>query len=237
MLLFSFPFVQLLEPLSPLDVLGGGRGTALVCFPSYDRRSSWIGGDLPFPWLHVLICQPVFRSLLKGMKRKRRFWVAVRNAGVWEGEFKSSLQIMEERGYDDWVDHQYKIHFRMDKHSFLRLHGKYDHALEKNDTRLRKSIPSDKRLAITLHWLSHGLSFEQLGLMYAIGKSTAVGIVHSTIAVLRRILVPDCIRFPEGRELDHVLTDFENLAGLPQCAGAIDGTFMRTDKPLHFGDS
>ena len=144
---------------------------------------------------------------------------------------------MDERGFRDWTDDQYKIHFRMDRGAFWRLHDKYGQAPEIMNTHLRLSIPSDKRLAVTLHWLAHGLSFQQLALLYAVGKSTAVEIVHSTIAVLKRDLVPDSIQFPEGHELQQVITDFQHLAGLPQCAGAVDGTFMKIGKPLHHGDS
>ena len=31
--------------------------------------------------------------------------------------------------------------------------------------------------------------------------------------------------------------DFEELCGLPLCAGALDGTFMKIKKPTEFGDS
>ena len=198
-----------------------------------ESSSPW---TLTVPWM-ALLGRTVFGRLLKGPKGKRRFWTAERELGVWDGEFCRSFRLMDERGFRDLTDDQYKIHFRMDRGAFWRLHDKYGQALERMNTQLRLSIPSDKRLAVTLHWLAHGLSFQQLALLYAVGKSTAVEIVHSTIAVLKRDLVPDSIRFPEGHELQQVITDFQHLAGLPQCAGAVDGTFMKIDKPLHHGDS
>lgn len=57
------------------------------------------------------------------------------------------------------------------------------------------------------------------------------------IASLRQTLVPDSIRFPTGGELKQVMCDFESLAGLPMCGGAMDGTFMAIEKPEVFGDS
>ena len=173
---------------------------------------------MAFPWM-ALLGYTVFQRLLKGPKRKRQFWTAKRGLGVWEGEFCGSFLLMDERGFEDWTDDQYKLHFRMDKVAFWRLHEKYGQALQRMNTRLRLSIPSDKRLALTLHWLAHGLSFQQLASLYAVGKSTAVNIVHSTIKVLKRDLVPDSVRFPEGQELEQVINDFEQLAGLSQCAG------------------
>ena len=108
----------------------------------------------------------------------------------------------------------------------------YGHLLRRKTTRFR--------LAITLHFLVQGLSFAQLALMYSVGKSTAVAVVHDTIKQLRVHLVPKAIWFPSGRELDQVLLDFECLSGgggLPQCAGAVDGTFMRIRKPCVYGDA
>ena len=97
-------------------------------------------------------------------------------------------------------------------------------------------MSSDKRLACTLHWLAHGVSFNELGLLYGIGKSTAVAVVHDTVSVLKERLVKATIRFPEGRELQKTMDEFSLLARLPRCAGAIDGTFIRIDKPHKHGD-
>ena len=116
----------------------------------------------------------------------------------------------------------------------------YGHLLRRKMTRFRLPVSSSKRLAITLHFLVQGLSFAQLALMYSVGKSTAVAVVHDTIKQLRVHFVPKAIWFPSGRELDQVLLDFECLSGgggLPQCAGAVDGTFMRIRKPCVFGDA
>lgn len=46
------------------------------------------------------------------------------------------------------------------------------------------------------------------------------------IRTLEPILVQKAILFPKGREARQVLVDFEELCGLPQCAGAIDGCLI-----------
>ena len=73
--------------------------------------------------------------------------------------------------------------------------------------------------------------------MYGMGKSTTPVVVHSTVKALLENLVEEAIVFPSGAELQQVIADFKNLAGLPQCAGATDGTFMHLKKPLVHGDS
>ena len=202
------------------------------------QRNSWNDDKLKasFSWV-ALLGNRLFARILKGQKRKRRFWVAARSRGVWEREFLCSFSTMARRGFSDWEDNQYLLHLRFGKDAFWRLHALYGHGLERKHTNMRSPLPSEKRLAITLHWLAHGLSFQQLALMYGIGKSTAVNVVHSTIEHLLEKLVPGAIKFPTGRDLHQVMKGFECLAGLPYCAGAVNGTFMKIDKPTLFGDS
>jgi len=45
------------------------------------------------------------------------------------------------------------------------------------------------------------------------------------------------IRVPEGAELLRVMDEFTGLCNLPFCSGAIDGTFMKIEKPLVWGDT
>ena len=65
----------------------------------------------------------------------------------------------------------------------------------------------------------------------------AISIVRSVVNTFVENLLKDSIRFPEGEELKSVLTDFEHLDSLPQCAGAVDGTFMHIRKPTRYRDS
>ncbi|XP_065191888.1 uncharacterized protein LOC135822976 [Sycon ciliatum] len=143
---------------------------------------------------------------------------------------------MSARGFHDWEEAQYKHNFRMGREAFWRLHALVKVPLTKQDTHLRKCVPSCKRLAITLHWFAHAPSFSQLALLYGVGKTTAVHIVHETAAVFKAALVAKSVAFPEGAELNRVMIDFQDLCGLPYCAGAIDGTFMEIEKPVAHGD-
>ncbi len=206
------------------------------------RRNAWssLPHGIPFSelvtdWLLAFLLIPAFMNIVRRFRRNRRFWAAPR-VGLWEAQFLGGDRIVGNI-YADWEDDRYKEHFRLSKDAFYRLHRRYGHLLQRQSTIMRDPVPSDKRLAITLHFLAHGLSFSQLALLYGVGKSTAISIVHATVTVFMEHLVKDSIRFPEGDELGQVLTDFENLSRLPQCAGAVDGTFMHIRKPLKHGDS
>jgi hypothetical protein len=84
---------------------------------------------------------------------------------------------------------------------------------------------------ITLHWLATGIRFKDLADSWGIGKSTAHVIVHQVVYHLLNSIVAPSIAFPTGEELSRVMTDFESLCNLPQCAGAIDGCFIPIVRP------
>ena len=111
--------------------------------------------------------------------------------------------------------------------------------MERQVTRFHAPVASDKRLAMTLHYLAQRITFALLALMYGVGKSTAVRVVHDTIASLKQHMVNDFIRFPQGGELEKVMINFKHLSGggLPQCVGAVSSTFMHMKKPALRGDS
>ena len=50
----------------------------------------------------------------------------------------------------------YKNFLRMDASSFDQLLGKVLPLIERQDTRFRRCIPADERLALTLRWLATG---------------------------------------------------------------------------------
>ena len=47
----------------------------------------------------------------------------------------------------------------------------------------------------------------------------------------------DKVSFPTGDAFIECMDGFEKLCGLPMCAGAIDGTFVRIESPTEFGDA
>ena len=103
--------------------------------------------------------------------------------------------------------------------------------IEKQSLIMRDTIPSDKRLLVTLHWLATGMRFYDLGEAWGMGLETARKIVHEVVPVMDRCFSHKTIVFPVGEELDLVMKDFERLMGLEQCGGAIDGTFVEIKKP------
>ena len=123
------------------------------------------------------------------------------------------------------------------RESSTRFVNLYAYFFRREDTGFRKAVPQEKRMAIVLYWLAHAPSFSTLTALFGIGKATALSIVHTGVQALRRHMVSSSIRFPTDNELSQGICNFEALCHLPQCAGALDGTFMKIEKSDHFGDA
>ena len=135
----------------------------------------------------------------------------------------------------EYLDRKYVETYRLGGGMFAWLLTLCTQDLEFVSTRLREPIPPPKRLAILLHWLAHGFAERQLANLYHVGPSTVNSIIHTTLAVLLRDLVPLAIRFPQGDALRKTMQDFQRISGLPLRAGAIDGTLTRIRKPVVWG--
>ena len=88
-----------------------------------------------------------------------------------------------------------------------------------------------------LHWLAHGITFDQLGELYCTGASTAHAVVHVAVSVFKDIMEPSAIKFPSRCELEYLMNGFRDIAQLRVCAGAVDGTFVHIKKQAPWGDT
>ena len=138
---------------------------------------------------------------------------------------------------DDYLDKGYVRTYRVDMSTFEFLGSQTRQRLTHQSTMMRSPIAPEKRLAMTLHWLAHGLTFDMLGEIYHVGASTAHAVVHESIAASKDTQVTTCIKFPSGHQLDVTMAGFQAAAGLLMYAGAIDGTFVYMLKPSVWGDT
>jgi hypothetical protein len=128
--------------------------------------------------------------------------------------------------------------YRLDRNNFYALVDSYgEHWERKCRAPGRETLSAAKCLAITLEWLAHGVPFNVLARTYDVGKTTVVNVVHQVVKVLHRHLVPHTIHFPTSQELPGVIDRFSHLCRLPGCCGALDGTFMRIERPRVSGEA
>ncbi|XP_052888964.1 uncharacterized protein LOC128297371 [Anopheles moucheti] len=151
---------------------------------------------------------------------------------------------MAEEPVDDTV-----IKFlRMTHEDFEWLLDKVSAKIQRENTRMRKSITPRERLLITLRFLATGESYSSLSFLFRVGVSTISSIVPEVCECLVEVL-KDCVKLSEmfnfqivefytpntPEELLNISKQFEDRWNFPRAIGALDGKHIRIKKPAHSG--
>ena len=122
----------------------------------------------------------------------------------------------------------WKTDFRMTGKAFEKLINLVSPHLSKKDTKFKKSISAQKRVAIALWRLSTGNSFRTIAKTFVVEKSTAVSITKYFCKEMRQ-LSKEYIKFPvTSDEVENAIEKFKTCCNskIPQSLGAIDGTHI-----------
>ncbi|MCO5587488.1 hypothetical protein L7F22_041437 [Adiantum nelumboides] len=100
------------------------------------------------------------------------------------------------------------------------------------DLFFRAPVASDLALACVLWRLAHGHSSKSMTCLSPIGESTIWNYTMIICHILSQhnMLARFHICIPEGATLKSIMDGFEAITGLPQVAGAIDGTHIRLQR-------
>ena len=93
---------------------------------------------------------------------------------------------------------------------------------------MRRAVPTDKRVALTLWFLATGADYRTLGHIFGVSKSTICLVVKDVCIAIVQVLLPKYIRFPTGPALRD---GFKSELGFPQCGGVIDGSHIPIISP------
>ena len=96
-------------------------------------------------------------------------------------------------------------------------------SIEKSDTAMRKAVPVDMSVALTLWFLETGADYRTIGHLFAVSKSTICLVTKDVCCAIVKSLLPRYIKFPTGSALREVIDGFEHDLGFPQHARAVDG--------------
>ena len=103
--------------------------------------------------------------------------------------------------------------------------------LQKQDTRFRVPVSVEERVGLALWRLATGNSYRSCGLQFGLGKSTAK-IICSEFEQAAFDLKDRFITFPlTNEEIGEKIEEFEELYGIPQIVGAIDGCHIEINAP------
>ena len=95
------------------------------------------------------------------MAPERMIWTKERSSQWWEQVVKSTFTSK------DWLEN-----FRMSQCTFNYLCDELRLAIEKSDTEMRKAVPTDIRVALTLWFLATGADYRTIGHLFGVSKST-----------------------------------------------------------------
>lgn len=126
----------------------------------------------------------------------------------------------------DWLEN-----FRVSKETFMYICEKLKPIIERKDTKFRKAICVQHRVAITLWCLATCGEYRTIGHLFGIARCTVCVIVHDTCTAIVTTMMSQYITFPKGDDLKEVIAGFKEKCGFVQCAGAIDGTHVAVRAP------
>lgn len=155
-------------------------------------------------------------------RRSPSVWVRARKEDWWKS-------IVPNFDSDQWISH-----FRMSKDTFYYLCGRLESVLGRKDTNFRRSVPLEKRVAISLFKLATNAEYRSVAHLFGVGISTACDCLKDFCSAIEEILLPEVIQFPGTEKLKVVSIDFEQRWGLPQCVGAVDGTHIPILAPQEY---
>ena len=154
---------------------------------------------------------------------ERKVWCEVRSESWWEDIVKRQFND------NDWVKN-----FRMSRDTFEDLCKEVSPYLQKQDTKFRKAISIDKRVAVSLWRLSTNCEYQTIGHLFGISKSAVCDIVKEFCFVVNTHLLSKYICIPKDEDLVKVVREFEIKWGFPQTAGAIDGSHIPIKAPVRY---
>ena len=163
--------------------------------------------------------------MTKNQPEENRKWIRRRKE---RGYFTNIIQelIIEERlGFREM--------FRMDVGDFEFILSKISDLISPKE-RLggTRPVESDERLALTLHYLATGESFQSLSFQYRISMSAISHIVKGCFKAVVERLTPDFIKVPATKaKWLNVSERFEDRWNYPHVLGAIDCKHVRIQKP------
>ena len=119
----------------------------------------------------------------------------------------------------------------MSHDTFLYLCDKLRTTIAKMDTIMRKAVSMERRVALTLWFLSTGADYRTIGHLFGVSKSTVCVVTKHVCASIVKLLLPEYIQVPTGAALKEVVDGFKTDHSFPQCAGAVDGSHIPIVSP------
>lgn len=136
-----------------------------------------------------------------------------------------------------FLDCQFQNSFRMTRHSFSVLHSMLQPHIQKKQTHLRPTIPSELRLAIFLYHVVQGAAYTSVSDQFAVGKSTISVIIGNVARAIVSHLSARYIRFSTMDEAMRSMEYWRAKTGIPGVVACIDGSHIPILQPANSGSA
>ena len=139
---------------------------------------------MKFLQILALLCQLLLRKT-KHARRGRTEWMKLRSCRWW-----GQARLV-------WNDGEWKKNFRMTKTTFLRLRADLRTVITKDDTKSRKALSVEKRVAIALWRLSGNNEYQTIAHLFGVGISTACSITNDVCGAVVPLLGPGTYKYQQ----------------------------------------
>ena len=132
----------------------------------------------------------ILMSMICGnLSPEQMIWTKERSCHWWEHIVKCTFMPK------DWLEN-----FRISQSTFVYLCDQLKSSIEKNDTAMRKAIPTDMRVAIAIWFLATGADYRTIGHLFGVSKSTVCLVVKDLCSAIVKSLLLRYISFPIKRD-------------------------------------
>ncbi|XP_031346802.1 protein ANTAGONIST OF LIKE HETEROCHROMATIN PROTEIN 1-like [Photinus pyralis] len=163
-------------------------------------------------------------------RRKRRWWALSLNKS--RGSYSGTNMLQD---LTNEPSGKFENFCRMSAVDFEHILNKIGPYITKKDTVMRKSIPPNERLAVTLRFLASGDSFVSLSYLFKMSNQVISDIVHEVCQAIIEVTKEE-IQMPQTTEEWKKLSEeYYTTWNFPNCLGAIDGKHVVLVSPTNSG--
>ena len=131
-----------------------------------------------------------------------------------------------------FTDKEWYNNFRLSKETFEYIVSEIENEITRKDTRMRKAIPSRKRVAIALYYLGSTAEYRTIANLFGVSSSFVCLCIKEVSKAITRKLKTGFLCVPKGQDLREVMGLYKDKWGFPAYAGAIDGTHIPIQTPM-----
>lgn len=150
--------------------------------------------------------------------KDKSFWMKVRSQVWW-------LYVLNFYDDEEWLEN-----FRVPKDTFFyicdRLRPHLEPAEIDENLQPREPVLVEKKVALTLFFLSSCSEYRVIGNLFGVHKSTICKYIHQVVRLVNQILLPEEIRMPDLNECEEISQYHELKFGYARLIGAIDGSHI-----------